>query len=69
MTPFLFALNLDMRLLCTGGQWRAALTIYNSMDAQGLPQDAITCSSVISALAKGKQWSLALQVSFACCSN
>jgi len=34
------------------------------MDAQGLRQDAITCSSLISALAKGKQWALALQVCF-----
>lgn len=33
------------------------------MDGKGLAQDAITCSSLISALAKGKQWSLALQVS------
>lgn len=32
------------------------------MDGQGLRQDAITCSSLISALAKGKQWALALQV-------
>ncbi len=48
----------------TGGQWRAALGIYESMDAQGLRQDAITCSSLISALAKGKQWALALQVRF-----
>ena len=45
-----------------GGQWRAALGIYESMDGQGLRQDAITCSSLISALAKGKQWALALQV-------
>lgn len=50
--------------MLTGGQWRAALGIYESMDAQGLRQDAITCSSLISALAKGKQWALALQVRF-----
>ena len=41
------------------------------MDGQGLRQDAITCSSLISALAKGKQWVLALQVPrgppLACC--
>ena len=49
----------------TGGQWRAALNIYESMDAQGLRHDAITCSSLISALAKGKQWALALQVTSA----
>ncbi len=43
---------------------RAVVGIYESMDAQGLRQDAITCSSLISALAKGKQWALALQVRF-----
>ncbi len=31
------------------------------MEASGLRRDAITYSSTISALAKGKQWSLALQ--------
>ena len=31
------------------------------MDSMGLPRDAITYSSVISALAKGKQWAHALQ--------
>ena len=31
------------------------------MDGMGLPRDAITYSSVISALAKGKQWAHALQ--------
>lgn len=44
-----------------GGQWKRALEIFGSMDAAGLPRDAITYSSTISALAKGKQWSLALQ--------
>ena len=54
---------LPWKCLCgAGGQWRAALGIYESMDGQGLRQDAITCSSLISALAKGKQWALALQV-------
>ena len=31
------------------------------MDGMSLPRDAITYSSVISALAKGKQWAHALQ--------
>ena len=38
------------------------MAIFHKMEAQGLRRDAITYSSTISALAKGKQWSLALQV-------
>ena len=53
-----------MLQLDAGGQWRAALSIYEGMDAQGLRQDAITCSSLISASAKGKQWILAVQVKY-----
>jgi pentatricopeptide repeat protein len=45
-----------------GGQWQQAMAIFHKMEAQGLRRDAITYSSTISALAKGKQWSLALQV-------
>lgn len=44
-----------------GGQWQAALELFRAMDSMGLPRDAITYSSVISALAKGKQWAHALQ--------
>jgi len=32
--------------------------VFNSMDSWGLPRDAITYSAVISALSKGRQWSL-----------
>jgi pentatricopeptide repeat protein len=49
-------------LALAGGQWQQAMTIFHKMEAQGLRRDAITYSSTISALAKGKQWSLALQV-------
>lgn len=45
-----------------GGQWQHAMSIFHKMEALGLRRDAITYSSTISALAKGKQWSLALQV-------
>jgi pentatricopeptide repeat protein len=48
--------------LNAGGQWQQAMAIFHKMEAQGLRRDAITYSSTISALAKGKQWSLALQV-------
>ena len=44
-----------------GGQWQAALELFRAMDAMGLRRDAITYSSVISALAKGRQWAHALQ--------
>lgn len=44
-----------------GGQWQTALELFRAMDGMGLPRDAITYSSVISALAKGKQWAHALQ--------
>ena len=47
----------------TGNQWQAALEIFRSMPDLGLAADAITYSSVISALAKGKQWAAALQAS------
>eukprot|EP00884_Botryococcus_braunii_P023324 jgi/Botrbrau1/9676/Bobra.0201s0010.1 len=39
-----------------------ALEIVAAMDRLGLQRDAITYSSIISALAKGKQWALALDV-------
>jgi len=45
-----------------GGQWQKAVEIFNSMERMGLQRDAITYSSVISALAKGKQWSMAIEV-------
>lgn len=45
-----------------GSQWQTAIEIFNNMDTLNLRRDAITYSSTISALAKGKQWSLALQV-------
>lgn len=48
--------------LPAGGQWQAALALFDSMDERGLRRDAITYSSLISALAKGKQWVLALKV-------
>lgn len=38
------------------------MEIFASMDSMGLRRDAITYSSLISALAKGKQWLKALQV-------
>ena len=38
------------------------MEIFASMDGMGLRRDAITYSSLISALAKGKQWLKALQV-------
>ena len=49
-----------------GGQWQKAVEIFNSMERMGLRRDAITYSSVISALAKGKQWSLAIEVRHSC---
>ena len=50
-----------------GGQWQTALELFRAMDGMGLPRDAITYSSVISALAKGKQWAHALQARPPCC--
>ena len=38
------------------------MKIFQSMPEMGLSADVITCSSVISALAKGKQHKLAMQV-------
>ncbi len=35
--------------------------VFESMDALGLPRDAITYSALISALSKGRQWSLGAQ--------
>ena len=49
-----------------GGQWQTALELFRKMDGMGLPRDAITYSSVISALAKGKQWAHALQARRTC---
>lgn len=41
-----------------GGQWEKAMGIFNAMEDVGLPRDAITYSALISALSKGRQWSL-----------
>ena len=49
--------------MAAGGQWQSALAIFNSMTELGLKRDAITYSSLISAMAKGKQWVIALKVS------
>ena len=38
------------------------MKLFQEMPEKGLMPDAITYSSVISALAKGKQWALALKV-------
>ena len=54
--------SLESALLAAGGQWQSALAIFNSMTELGLKRDAITYSSLISALAKGKQWVIALKV-------
>ena len=40
------------------------MEIFHAMERMGLRRDAITYSSVISALAKGKQWTAAIQVQF-----
>lgn len=39
-----------------------ALEIFEGMERQGLPRDAITYSAAISALAKGKQWHAAMLI-------
>lgn len=48
--------------VCTGSQWQNAMAIFRMMPQIGLYADAITYSSVISALSKGKQWETALEV-------
>ncbi len=45
-----------------GNQWQTAVKIFQAMPEMGLSADVITCSSVISALAKGKQHKLAMEV-------
>ncbi len=45
------------------------MELFGSMEASGLRRDAITYSSTISSLAKGKQWSLALQARVIPCQN
>ena len=53
----------DYWLVCnTGKDWQTALTIFAAMLNLGLRPDAITFSSVISALSKGRQWQAALEV-------
>ena len=45
-----------------GSQWQNAMAIFHMMPQIGLFADAITYASVISALSKGRQWELALEV-------
>lgn len=45
-----------------GAQWQAAMDLFHAMPRMRLRADAITYSSVISALAKGKQWDTAVTV-------
>ena len=45
-----------------GSQWQNAMAIFHMMPKIGLFADAITYASVISALSKGRQWELALEV-------
>jgi hypothetical protein len=54
--------NSDTDCWVTGNQWQTAVKIFQSMPDMGLSADVITCSSVISALAKGKQYKLAVEV-------
>lgn len=61
------ALQLCAKIFCfSGAQWQSALELFYAMPRMGLTADAITYSSVISALSKGKQWRQALTVSSYC---
>ena len=54
---------LKSRKCChAGAQWQAAMDLFHAMPRMRLRADAITYSSVISALAKGKQWDTAVMV-------
>ena len=54
-------LNLILSSLI-GKDWQTALAIFTAMPELSLEPDAITFSSMISALAKGRQWFAALEV-------
>jgi hypothetical protein len=44
--------------LCVHLTQQLPTQVFNAMEDWGLPRDAITYSAVISALSKGRQWSL-----------